>query len=160
MSDIGLVAYPGLTAVGIRVDGTWQTLPQDMPAAWRALFARRAEVEQAATGAGVYVAVSIDATDGWFKEFVGIVIDSCDAPPDGMVVLDVPTNRYLRCVHEGRLRDAHLSFGRLGEAGRERGLTMSEVKLDFGYDGDLSDVPHELFRAIEPARPPGEMNIN
>jgi predicted transcriptional regulator YdeE len=152
--SIDEVEHPGLVAVGVRVDGTWETLPRDVPAAWRTVFARRAEIADAAGELRGFAGISISVVDGWFEEFVGAVVDDCHTPPSGMVVLDVPPNRYLRCIHRGPLREAYVSFGRLGESGRARGLEMTEVKLDFGYDEGLTHRPHELFRAVGPAAQP------
>jgi predicted transcriptional regulator YdeE len=151
---IETIAHEGMLAVGFRVDGTWQTLPRDMPAAWRELFARRGEIAEAATGLGGYAGISLEVIEGRFKEFVGIEVAACEVPPVGMVVLEVPPNTYLSCTHEGALGEIFVSFGTLAAEGAAQGLGLSEVKLDFGYDAEMSERPHRLYRAIEPAAMP------
>jgi predicted transcriptional regulator YdeE len=154
MSSIELVDEQEVIAVGFRIDGTWETLHRDVPAAWRTLFERRREVEDVADRAGDYVGVSLDVTDGWFKEFVGIRVDGCASPPPGMTLLSIPANRYVSCEHRGALADIFRSFEALQRHARDIGLVPTEVKLDFGYDEGMGNGPHRLFMAVEPARSP------
>ena len=138
---IETIDLPELVAIGIPVDALWKDLPVEMPKAWHRLF----ELD---TGATSFLGVSFEREFDMHHEFVGYLAARATDFPDGLVRIVIPPRRYLRLIHDGPLEKIAEGFERLYHSAAVQGLTVSGLKLDFGYAPGLPPGRHELHVAI------------
>ena len=139
-----MIEMPELVLVGLLVEGTWQELPEKVPAAWRTLFA-------ADTGASGFLEASLSIENGVYRQLVGFLAARMSEVPKGMAMVVIPAGRYLKLIHDGPLAGISQGFGQLLAHAKARGQRPTNVKLDFGYLPGLEDGRHELYVALEPA---------
>lgn len=152
--DIETVKRGPMRYVGYRVTAHWRDLGKAVPEGWASLFARRAEIEAAATGLGDYAEISLGAENGVYTELVCVAVETLTHVPEGLVDIEVPENTWLKRVHDGPLAGIAEGFGAILECAQAKGLSASELKLDTGYQPGLPAGRHELFIALEPAAMP------
>jgi predicted transcriptional regulator YdeE len=140
---IETIELPELVIIGILVEAPWQALSTKVPAAWRALFA-------ADTGATSFLEASLSIEAGIYREIVGYLAANKSEVPDGMTKVIIPSQRYLRLVHDGPLAGIAKGFGDLLAHAKASGLEATDMKLDFGYLPGLPDGQHELHVALAP----------
>lgn len=142
---IETIALPEMIAIGILVEAPWNALPRAVPAAWTRLF----ETE---TGATSFLEISLSRQNGVYRELVGYLAASKTEVPEGMTRIVIPTQRYLRILHDGPLAEITGGFERLYAHAAHAGLGTTDVLLDFGYTPGLPPGRHELHLALEPER--------
>ncbi|GLQ55914.1 hypothetical protein [Devosia nitrariae] len=135
------VALPELIAIGILVEGTWQALPREVPAAWKRLF-------DTDTGADSFVEVSLAFTAGVYSELVGYLATADAAVLPGFTRVVIPPRHYLYAVHDGPLANIAQTFLTLENEARRIGL-HTDFKLDIGYQPGLQEGRHELYVGLE-----------
>jgi len=152
--SIECVSRPSLTVIGLLVEAEWRELPRAVPAAWNELFARQAELTPSCGPLGEHLEVSISQEDGSYRELVGVIADAGAHPPQGMVKLTVPANRYLRLIHDGPLAGITAGFQSLYDRAAAEGLEATDFKLDIGYRPGLPPGRHELLVGLAPLAVP------
>ncbi|WP_172125881.1 MULTISPECIES: GyrI-like domain-containing protein [unclassified Devosia] len=140
---IELIELPELTAIGIMVEAPEPELAQAISRAWTWLF----ETE---TGASSFLAASIGVEGAIHRELVGFLAARKTDVPPGMILYEIPAQRYLRIGYEGPVSGIADGFAQLYAYAAARGLTATEFKLDFGYIPGLPAVRHELHVALAP----------
>jgi len=146
-ADIETVSLGAFHLAGLEVRARWQELHTAVPAGWRALFERLPE-------AANFLEVSIEVLDGTYTELIGAAWAKAEPLPEGLRLLHVPANRWLHLVHEGPVATIGAGFAELYNHARDAGLTVGDLKLDFGYTRDGGETRHDLYLAIEPAERP------
>lgn len=145
--DIETVSLGAFHLAGLEIRARWQDLHSAVPAGWHSLFERLPDATR-------FLEVSIEVLDGTYSELIGAVWAKSEPLPEGLRLLHVPANRWLHHVHEGPVTDVANGFDRLYTHAREAGLTVGDLKLDFGYTPAGDEVRHDLYLAIEPAERP------
>ena len=155
------VTLPETTVVGLRVEALFQELFQQVPAAWRSVYAREREFD-ARLDVG-FCDCSLGAKDGVYTEIIGVRTRADAAVPPGMQKVTLPEARYATLVHHGPLAGIAASFGALeawvaGQPPLPDGRTWVHdgVKLDVGYLVDGSETTeggagHRLYVRVRPA---------
>ena len=141
---IETIELPELVIIGMMVEAPWQELSTKVPAAWRELFA-------ADTGATAFLEASLSVEDGIYREIVGYLGAQKSEVRAGMTKVIIPGQRYLRLIHDGPLANIAQGFGALLAHAKASRLTVTDMKLDFGYLPGLPDGRHELHVALAPA---------
>jgi predicted transcriptional regulator YdeE len=139
-SVIATVERGPLLLVGIEVCATFEELWTEMPRAWQAFFSRVDEIRGARPGG--YLDVSVVVNDGVYTQLVCAEVDTADDVPEGMTVLRVPAQHYLRLQHSGPEQEIADAFGRMYEWANREGVRADEFKVDRGYG---TDAGHELL---------------
>lgn len=140
---IETVELPEMIAIGVLVEAHWNDLPRAIPAAWTRLF-------ETDTGATSFLEVSISREHSVYRELVGYLAAKKTEIPDGMTRIVIPSQRYLRIIHDGPLVEIAAGFEKLYAHAALAGLRATDYKLDFGYAPGLPAGRHELHVALEP----------
>jgi predicted transcriptional regulator YdeE len=140
---VDVVEKPELTVVGIEVVADFGDLHTAVPAAWRTLFSRQAELPAPANGA--FVEASHELGEGRYREVVGVIVDRHDPVPEGMCAVQVPAGRFLHHRHDGPVTDITSGFQAMYSWASDSGLRLGPYKVDVGYRPDVTDRPHDLY---------------
>lgn len=138
--------------VGLEVVGTWEELWTKAPKAWRALRDRASEIQGRTND--VFVDVSLEESDGVYRQVVGAEVADGVEAPGGMVAVEVPGGTYVEGPHAGPLEQIPESFGRIYAWAAEQDHAATALKLDVGYTVDGGETEHTLF--VRLAGPAGD----
>jgi predicted transcriptional regulator YdeE len=138
-----VVLCAGSSVVGIEVVAEFARLATAVPAAWRELFSRHAEVP---TPAGCrYAEASRHLGGGRYREVVGVVVTGTVAPPAGMSAVRIPSGGWVHHRHSGPVAEIGEGFQEIYDWATEQGIRLGERKLDVGYHPDGADGSHDLY---------------
>jgi predicted transcriptional regulator YdeE len=138
-----VVLCAGSSVVGIEVVAEFARLATAVPAAWRELFSRHAEVP---TPAGCrYAEASRHLGGGRYREVVGVVVAEPVAPPVGMSAVRIPGGDWVHHRHTGPVAEIGEGFQEIYGWATEQGITLGERKLDVGYHPDGTEGSHDLY---------------
>lgn len=140
-----------MTVVGLPVRAKWQELWTEVPAAWRALFARLGEIEH--RQGERLVDVSLDMSGDEYLQLVCAPVSKVVHVPQGMWAVEIPAQRYVRFRHVGPAPDIADSFGRMYEWAEEHGHAAGEFKVDIGYTVQGDENEHDLHIGLLPPTP-------
>jgi predicted transcriptional regulator YdeE len=143
-----LVDFGEMIVAGVCVQGTWESLWQEVPKAWRHVFERAEQLETVRVGP--YLDVCLGANDGNYLQLVGVPVRNCEAIQGGFTAVRIPAQRLLHQTHVGPLRDIAKSFGDMYAWAGRHGLKLGEFKLDFGYTRAGDEAKHELYVGLLP----------
>ncbi|MDM4722876.1 GyrI-like domain-containing protein [Micromonospora sp. WMMA1363] len=128
--------------VGLPVIGAFQDLSHLVPAAWRELFARQAQLPP--TG-GTFAEASYYLGDGRYHEVVGVTVPA-DTPVSGhWTVAHLPAGAWAHCRHAGPVQQIADTFSAIERWLHERQHTVDGMKLDVGYRADGQPEIHDLY---------------
>ncbi|MFR9750943.1 effector binding domain-containing protein [Nocardia sp. 004] len=146
-----ILEYPGATVMGIEVVARWQDLGAEVSRAWGRVFASSAELPVRASGQ--LVEVSLEITEGRYRELLGAVVDRSEPCPDGFSVVRIAPQRLLFHRHEGPVVDIAKSFGAMLAWAEREGNTPTDFKLDVGYTPTGEETAHDLYVGLDPVMP-------
>ena len=138
-----IVRREPVVVIGLPVVAPFQDLSTLVPAAWREIFDRRAELPS--SGGDTFAEASYHLGEGRYHEVVGVAVP-VQTPVSGQwTVAHVPAGSWAHCRHTGPVEQIGETFGAIEQWLREQGRTVGGMKLDVGYRADAEPQVHELY---------------
>lgn len=141
---------PAFTVMGMKYRGN--NANQEIAQMWGRLNPRAGEIPMTGECAYGVCLMLPDAPEGEFEYVAGFKVEQYDKVPDGMVVVDVPENRYAVFAHRGSLAGLKVTYAGICDEWFPR----SGYKPTGGYDMEVYTkefkdfAPDSVFYIYEP----------
>lgn len=143
-----LVQKDSFKAVGIKVVANWDNLWIEMPRVWKEFVLRYAEIKNRIDD--TFIDISLQKEGDEFIQLVCAEVLVIEDVPQGMVGLEIPSQRYIYFRHVGPVAQITTSFGKMHEWADKNGQAVDDFKLDRGYTKEGLEQEHDLFIRIVP----------
>ncbi|MFY1652121.1 GyrI-like domain-containing protein [Solwaraspora sp. WMMB762] len=138
-----IVSREPVVVVGLPVVAPFQDLSTLVPAAWRQLFDRCADLPPSA--GGTFAEASYHLGEGRYHEVVGVAVPPQTPISGQWAAAHVPAGDWAYCRHSGPVEQIGETFGAIEQWLREQGRTVGDMKLDLGYRADAQPQVHDLY---------------
>ncbi len=143
-----IIEKPGFMAVGVKVQGDFETLQEIMPAAWEDFYKSAKEIKHKLNE--VYMDICLQEVEGVYTQFICAEVSSFEEIPVGMTYLEISEDKYLHYIHTADIMEIAASFEEMYSYSEARGYTADSFKIDYGYKEGSTETEHELYlRVIE-----------
>ncbi len=138
-----IVQKSAFKVVGIPVIATWDELWTEVPAAWEEVLSRQAEIRNRINA--LFLDISLNKEGDLYTQLVCAEVSQFEHIPPGMIVWEIPDQRYLHHRHEGTLKEIAGSFGQMYQWAAENNTSVDDFKVDCGYTFAGHEREHDLY---------------
>ncbi|WP_040213890.1 GyrI-like domain-containing protein [Clostridium polynesiense] len=141
-----IVEKKGFKVVGIKVEGDWQTLSQEMDKTWQWFFNKANEIKHKVGNS--YMDICLQEDSGVYTQLICAEVERFEDIPHDMTYMEIGSDRYLYSVHKGDLTEIPGAFEEIYNWADARGYNTDEFKIDYGYEENGLEVKHDLYVRI------------
>lgn len=151
MEPVKYETLPAFKVMGMKYRGKNEN--QEISAMWGTLNTRAHEIPMVGECAFGVCLMLPGEQEGVFEYIAGFKVSPAAQPPEGMLVIDVPENRYAVFEHRGSLQTLGSTYKRIAEWWKSSGhQPVGEYDMEV-YDDKFKDFsPDSIFYIYEPVK--------
>lgn len=138
-----LVEKSAIKVIGVRIIATWDDLFVEMHNAWKAFLPRHTEIPERVSD--VFLGATLSKENDEYTQLIGVEVSDIDEVPDGMIAVEIPSQRCVHHQHVGPGTGIAASYGKIYKWADREGYAVDEFKLDVGYTEAGTEEAHDLF---------------
>lgn len=138
-----IIEKKGFAVIGLKVQAKWDDLHKEMSKAWQKFEKRLEKIPDRKND--MMMDISLEASDGMYTQLIGVEVEKDATVPEGMAMVIIPSQKYVRHRHQGVVSDIADAFGKIYDWSQQQDINVSDFKLDIGYQKDGSETTHDLY---------------
>ena len=145
---MNIIEMKDFLAVGLQVQGDWQTLPEVMPKKWEEFYEKAGDIKNKVKDS--YMDICLQEIEGIYTQFICAEVTELEELPEGFVALEIPGGKYFHYTHTVRVEEIYASFEEMHSYAEAHGHKATGFKIDYGYKEGGTESEHELYiRVVE-----------